>query len=136
MNVKVLVGPNQKRLRYLDEEKTTNITGIGKRNDTIINGEITYDIEYNKTKNREIIIFFNDFEFSGNETFPPNETIKANRMNISTDQRIISWRHCCYCSCYFRLVAAVIVALLLLKTGSKAPMKADKISIPNSFDEY
>ena len=67
MNVKVLVGPNQKRLRYLDEEKTTNITGIGKRNDTIINGEITYDIEYNKTKNQEIIIFFNDFEFSGNE---------------------------------------------------------------------
>jgi hypothetical protein len=101
MNVKVLVGPNQKRLRYLDEEKTTNITGIGKRNDTIINGEITYDIEYNKTKNREIIIFFNDFEFSGNETFPPNETIKANLMNISTEQRIISWRHCCYCSCYF-----------------------------------
>ena len=84
MNVKVLVGPNQKRLRYLDEEKTTNITGIGKRNDTI-----------------EIIIFFNDFEFSGNETFPPNETIKANLMNISTEQRIISWRHCCYCSCYF-----------------------------------
>ena len=36
----------------------------------------------------------------------------------------------------FSVVAAVIVALLLLKTGSKAPMKADKISIPNSFDEY
>ena len=101
MKVNALVKPTQKRLRYLDEEKTTNITGIGKRNDTIINGEITYDIEYNKTKNQEIIIFFNDFEFSGNETFPPNETIKANRMNISTEQRIISWRHCCYCSCYF-----------------------------------
>ena len=30
-------------------------------------------------------MFFNDFEFSDNETFPPSETIKANQMNISTD---------------------------------------------------
>ena len=85
MKVNVLVKPTQKRLRYLDEEKTTNITGIGTRNDTITNGEITYDIEYNKTKDQEIIMFFNDFEFSDNETFPPSETIKANQMNISTD---------------------------------------------------
>ena len=85
MKVNVLVKPTQKRLRYLDEEKTTNISGIGKRNDTITNDEITYDIEYNKTKDQEIIMFFNDFEFSDNETFPPSETIKANQMNISTD---------------------------------------------------
>ena len=85
MKVNVLVKPTQKRLRYLDEEKTTNITGFGTRNDTITNGEITYDIEYNKTKDQEIIMFFNDFEFSDNETFPPSETIKANQMNISTD---------------------------------------------------
>ena len=85
MKVNALVKPTQKRLRYLDEEKTTNITGIGTRNDTITNGEITYDIEYNKTKDQEIIMFFNDFEFSDNETFPPSETIKANQMNISTD---------------------------------------------------
>ena len=85
MKVNVLVKPTQKRLRYLDEEKTTNITGIGTRNDTITNGEITYDIEYNKTKDQEIIMFFNDFEFSDNEAFPPSETIKANQMNISTD---------------------------------------------------
>ena len=31
------------------------------------------------------LLFFNYFEFSDNETFPPNETIKADRMNISTD---------------------------------------------------
>ena len=31
------------------------------------------------------LLFFNYFEFSDNETFPSNETIKADRMNISTD---------------------------------------------------
>ena len=30
-------------------------------------------------------MFFNYFEFSDGENFPPNETIKADRMNISTD---------------------------------------------------
>ena len=28
------------------------------------------------------LLFFNYFEFSDNETFPPNETIKDDRMNI------------------------------------------------------
>ena len=31
------------------------------------------------------LLFFNYFEFSDNETFPSNETIKPDRMNISTD---------------------------------------------------
>jgi len=31
------------------------------------------------------LLFFNYFEFSDNETFPSNETIKPDRMNISAD---------------------------------------------------
>ncbi len=87
LRVKVLVRPILGRLRSLDGENI-NITGIGEKDENLENiqkGQITYNIKYDIQQNQEPVRFWDDFEFSDNETFPPNETIKAKQMNISTD---------------------------------------------------
>jgi len=87
LKVKVLVRPILGRLRSLDGENI-NITGIGEKDENLENiqkGLITYNIKYDIQQNQEPVRFWDDFEFSDNEAFPPNETIKANQMNISTD---------------------------------------------------
>ena len=87
LRVKVLVRPILGRLRSLDVEYI-NITGIGEKDENLENiqkGQITYNITYDIQQNQEPVRFWDDFEFSDNEAFPPNETIKANQMNISTD---------------------------------------------------
>ena len=87
LRVKVLVRPILGRLRSLDGENI-NITGIGEKDENLENiqkGLITYNIKYDIQQNQEPVRFWDDLEFSDNEAFPSNETIKANQMNISTD---------------------------------------------------
>ena len=87
LRVKVLVRPILGRLRSLDVEYI-NITGIGEKDENLENiqkGLITYNIKYDIQQNQEPVRFWDDLEFSDNEAFPSNETIKANQMNISTD---------------------------------------------------
>ena len=87
LKVKVLVRPILGRLRSLDGENI-NITGIGEKDENLENiqkGLITYNITYDIQQNQEPVRFWDDLEFSDNEAFPSNETIKANQMNISTD---------------------------------------------------
>ena len=87
LKVKVLVRPILGRLRSLDGENI-NITGIGEKDENYTNiqkGLITYNIKYDIQQNQEPVRFWDDLEFSDNEAFPSNETIKANQMNISTD---------------------------------------------------
>ena len=87
LRVKVLVRPILGRLRSLDGENI-NITGIGEKDENYTNiqkGLITYNIKYDIQQNQEPVRFWDDLEFSDNEAFPSNETIKANQMNILTD---------------------------------------------------